>query len=278
MSEPVDLLLITSNRRSYVEKAMRTLFEDPADFRVYWWDNHSVDGAADVVASLCDERLVERHLSPVNVLQGFPTLWFLDRVRSDVVGKVDDDILLPAGWTSRLAPMIRSEPSCGMLGCWHFMPEDWVEEKARKNFVEFTDFTLLRATTVPGHSFLMRTDHLRRYQCLDVAGLPLNRFQMAVDGLVSGFPIPLMFAHNMDDPRSPHCRLRDPDLPVEQMSFTMKRLGFKSVDEYGSWIAADALYRQVTPFKRQLRRLKRERSFLGRQKRRLLARLGLTRV
>jgi glycosyltransferase involved in cell wall biosynthesis len=279
MSDPVDLLLITSNRREYVEKSVRTLFDDPAEFRLYWWDNHSTDETPDVVASLCDKRLVERHLSPVNVLQNFPTRWFLERARSDVVGKIDDDILLPAGWTERIAQMVRSEPRYGMLGCWIYMPEDWREEKASQNFVQLDDRIVFRTTSIAGHSFLSRGDYLRQYLRDNLPGLPVDRAQMTFDGLINGYPVPLILAHNMDDPRSPHCQLRNPGFPREQASFTMKRLGFESPEEFAKWIAADALYRQVTPIEKQIRRdkLQRDRTLRGRLRRKLWTRLGLLR-
>ena len=55
--EPVDLLLITWNRREYVEKTLANLLADPADFRLYCWDNASEDGTADLIAELDDPRV-----------------------------------------------------------------------------------------------------------------------------------------------------------------------------------------------------------------------------
>ncbi|MEQ9022138.1 MAG: glycosyltransferase, partial [Pseudomonadales bacterium] len=126
-------LLITWNRRDYVEKTLSNLLVDPSDFRLYCWDNASQDGTADLIASINDPRVVKRHFNKENVNQYEPCIWFFETATSDVIGKVDDDILLPAGWTERIAPMIRQEPKFGMLGCWIFMPEDWNESLAQKN-------------------------------------------------------------------------------------------------------------------------------------------------
>ena len=58
--EPVDLLLITWNRREYVEKTLENLLADPSDFQLYCWGNGSEDGTADLIASIDDPRVEER--------------------------------------------------------------------------------------------------------------------------------------------------------------------------------------------------------------------------
>jgi len=280
MSEPVDLLLITHNRREYVQKTIASLFQDPARFRIYWWDNGSTDGTIDVVRSSSDGRLVESYLSRDNVNQGIPTRWFLDTSRSDVVGKIDDDILLPSGWTERIAPIIRSDDTFGMLACWTFMPDDWNEPVAIRNVITHRGHRIFRMLTVAGCSFLARKQLLKQFQVADRVSLPVDRVAMSLAGFVSGCPLPLALAHHMDDPRSPHCLMRNPAFPDSQLSFTMRRLGFTSLEQYASWIAADARHYQVRPFAQQLRvaRLRRDRSFLGRLKFRLLTTVGSLRL
>lgn len=276
MGEPVDLLLITHGRRAYVEKALPRVLEDPADFRIYWWDNASSDGTIDFVRSLRDERLVESRLSPENQRQAAPLHWFLDRCRSEVVGKIDDDVLLPIGWTRRFRRMILDDERFGMLACWNFMPEDWDEAAAAHNVVRLGGHRIFRMLTVGGCSFLARADLLRRFRVEGRKALPLDRVAMSLAGFVSGCPLPLAFAHHMDDPRSPECRMRTPGAVEGDASFTMRRLGFDSLERYAEWIAADARHYQVTPFSRQLRqaRLRRDRSLVGRLKYRLLTGLG----
>jgi len=267
MHQPVDLLLITHNRRAYVEKAIPRLWEDGADFRVYWWDNHSTDGAIDVVVGHADERLVESQRSTENLGQLAPTRWFLEVSRSDVVGKIDDDVLLPPGWTERFVPLVRSHPELGMLSCWMYMPEDWDQDQAEKNVVAVGGHRIFRASTLGGCSFVVRTELLKRFFLPDSnRGLPVDRLGMSLAGFVSGYPLPLAFAHHMDDPRSPHCLMRDPNHPQTQFSYTMQNFGFESLEEYGRWIAADARFFLQTSFADQIRgpRLLRDRSVTGR--------------
>lgn len=274
MAAPVDLLLITHNRRAYLEKSLPALLADPSDFRLHCWDNASSDGTAELVADQSDPRIVARHRHLENANQLEPSFWFFERAAGDVWGKVDDDILLPRGWLDRLAPLVRDEPRFGMLGCWIFMPEDWDEELAAHNVVTVAGTRVFRCVTIQGQSFLARAEVLRRYADRAKVGFPVNRVRMSVDGLVSGYPLPLLQAHNMDDPRSPHCLVGLDEPLGAQAALTARRQGFRTGREYADWIAADALWRQERPFRSQLFwvRARQDRSRWGRLRWRLLHR------
>jgi hypothetical protein len=271
--EPVDLLLITWNRREYLAKMLANLFADRSDFRLYCWDNASEDGAADLIASLDDPRVVERHFSSSNRMQYEPCRWFWERAAGDIAGKIDDDMLLPHGWIERITPLLRSEPRFGLLGCWVFMPEDWDEALAEHNVVELAGVRILRGLERAGQSFLARREHLRRYQMPENAtyGLPVDQTQMSIDGLINGTPLPLLMAHNMDDPRSEHCMMRRGEPLGEHAALTARRRGFKTPEDYLAWIRADARWLLSSPVDSQIARARRtrDRSLLGRVRRRL---------
>ncbi len=238
MPDPVDLLLITWNRRHYAEKTIANLLADPADFRLYCWDNASEDGTADLIASLDDPRIVVKHFSRKNLKQKVPCLWFFEMAESDVIGKVDDDILLPHGWIERIAPMVRAEPRFGMVGCWVFMEDDWDEELAQQRSMSIGGFSIQPSIGFAGCAFLCRTAHARRYAVLTDSGIPLNRTRMTLDGLVHGCALPVLFAHHMDDPRSPHYVGGGLDRP--DASLTARNHGFRDEAAYAAWIARDA--------------------------------------
>lgn len=272
MSKPVDLLLITWNRREYVEKMLPTVLNDPSDFQLYCWDNGSKDGTADLIRSIDDPRVVKRHFNQENVGQEEPCMWFFETATSDVIGKVDDDILLPAGWTERIASIIRKEPQFGMLGCWIFMAEDWDESLAKHNIVELSGERIFRCVGIQGHSFLARKEYLLRYKERPKShGLPINRLGMSIDGLVSGYPLPLLYAHNMDDPRSSmNIKTKSGELRSDS-ALTARKLGFTSAEAYAEWIALDARHRQEIPFEHHLNRekLSRDQTLSGKFKRKL---------
>jgi hypothetical protein len=258
MSQPPDLLLITWNRREYVEKTVANLLADNADFRLYCWDNASSDGAADIVASLKDPRIVRKHFSKENVKQRTPWLWFINEAaQGDLVGKLDDDILLPHGWTERVAPLLRANAKYGVLACWIFMPEDWDESLASHKIVELAGERVYRNPWIGGTSFLIRKKLAQAYVISKKDyghGLPLNQCLMSRHGLINGFPLPLMFAHHMDDPRSPHCRMHGSGMD-EQAALTARLRNFNSLEEYAQWIANDARWQLTCSLEAQHRLL-----------------------
>lgn len=269
----VDLLLITFNRSAYLKKTLQALLSDSADFRIYWWDNASTDETREIIATANDPRIVAKHFHDRNVGQQEPVRWFLSTATSDVVGKIDDDILLPAGWTQRIAPIVRSNAQIGMLGCWIFMPEDWDEQAASLNTITVNGHQILRVTSVAGHSFLARRSVMQDYLMAETTdhGIPIDRTKMALDGIISGIPTPPLFAHNMDDPRSDECKFKiGADDP--QSALTGRCHGFKSAEDYAAWIARDARTRLTVRYETQLLRLRIQlrSGLIGRVQRRML--------
>lgn len=273
VNQPVDLLLITWNRREYVAKTLVNLFASKSDFRLFCWDNASADGTADIIASLDDPRVVRKQFSPVNAMQRDPTLWFFEQAVGDLAGKIDDDILLPDGWIERIAPLVRAEPSFGMLACWIYMPEDWDEALAAPKILEVGGTRIFRNTWVAGQSFLARRELLKKYVIPPGIGygFPINQVDMTEDGLINGYPLPMLMAENMDDPRSPHCLMNSPGGMGEQAALTARMRGFATPQAYGEWIARDARKTLLESVEDQLReaRRARDRSLFGRARSRL---------
>jgi hypothetical protein len=236
--------LITWNRAAYLEKTLPRLLNDQDDIRVYWWDNGSVDGAIDVVESCRDSRLVDRYLSPENVLQAVPTRWFLERSRSDVIGKVDDDTLVPAGWTRQISQLVRAHDSIGMIGCWTFWLEDFDRNRdsAMRKVIPVGEHQVLRDLMIGGTGFLMRRSVALNYLVNRPDGqtFPVDRAKMTIDGLISGWYFPLLWAEHMDDPRSGHCLMNRPGGMNTQAALTARDRKFTCPAQYLDWIRSDA--------------------------------------
>ena len=145
MSIPVDLLLISWNRRDYFERTLNNLLGSDANFRLYCWDNGSKDGVADILADIKDERIAEKHFCPVNVMQGYPTEWFLEKSQSSIIGKIDDDTLVPHNWIDIIGPAIHKHSKLGMVGCWTFWPDDFERnrQKARDKIIQIGSHQIL---------------------------------------------------------------------------------------------------------------------------------------
>jgi hypothetical protein len=254
MSEPVELLLITHNRLHYVERSIAQLLADPADFRIHWWDNASTDGAREWIDDHRDSRFVSVHHAKENQLQADPTLWFFERAVSDAIGKIDDDVLLPIGWTERFAGLLRSNEALAMLACWIFMPEDGDRSFIEQRTTVIGGCPIMRQLSVQGQAFLGRRDVLLRHVDARKRGFPVNQWDIVRSGYVIGFPVPLVEAHNMDDPRSPYYHGTRPT------GLTADNHGLATDDDYGAWIALDAKQRLERSFRRQYWRARYRRS------------------
>lgn len=252
MAEPIDLLLITRNREQYLAKSLPPLFQSAYPFRLYMWDNGSGEATRTILSECRDERIVKKEFSSENAGQGTPFRWFLQRAEADLVGKVDDDILVPKDWLERIAPVARGHEKAGALACWIFPIEDWKKLDRCPNYVALGRAKILRWPTVQGHTFLVRRELCSKYvPPQDAAyGLPLNQLQMTLDGYYSGYPLPPVFAHNMDDPRSPHLAYKDQNDPNAALTWRYWKF---SRDEYAAWIARDAVARQFIDYRVELR-------------------------
>ncbi len=236
------ILMVSWNRREYFERTVRHLLADPSDFRVHFWDNGSEDGVRDVVMNLRDDRIVDRHLNPTNVGQFQPWHWFVNRCTTGVGGKLDDDILGETGWMTRFAEMLVAEPALGLLGGWVYLPEEWDEGIGAHKIRDVGLYRIFQNVWVAGCIFLGRIDTLRQFSVHDPdrLGVPIDHAAITRAGLISGYPLPMSFAHNLDDPRSPYCRMNRPGGWDQFAAYTARMRNFTGPEEYGAWIAADA--------------------------------------
>jgi glycosyltransferase involved in cell wall biosynthesis len=234
--------MVTWNRREYFEKTIKNLLDDPSDFSLYFWDNGSADGVRDIISDLRDDRIVSRHYNKENVGQFDAWQWFMNVCRGDIAGKLDDDILAEHGWMLRLAKMLVEHPELGLIGGWPMMPSDWNESLAQHKIVQLGQQRIFRNGWVAGGIFLGRIKVLKQYTSNDpkARGVPLKQLQMTKDGFINGFPIPILFAEHLDDPRSPHCRMNRPGGWDQFAAYTARMRNLSGPEEFGRWLAADA--------------------------------------
>ena len=237
------IVMVSWNRREYYERTMAHLLADPSDFRLHLWDNGSQDGLADFISELRDDRIVDRHLNPTNVGQFAPWHWFVENCKTGVGGKLDDDILGEAGWMTRFADMLVAEPQLGLLGGWVFLPEEWDAAIGAHKIQQFGDLEIFQNVWVAGCIFLGRIETLRQFSMHDpkARGVPIDHKAITRAGLVSGFPLPMSFAHNLDDPRSPYCRMNRPGGWDQFAAYTARMNNFAGPEDYAAWIAQDAI-------------------------------------
>lgn len=211
-----DVLMVTYRRPDYVRRTLPRLLDGVDDrCRVWVWHNGDDEQTLDVVRGCLDHpRLHRFHHSRENVRLNPPTNWLWQESDGELLGKVDDDCLLEAGWTSRLRAAHRDHPF-GVLACWRFQPEDYRPDLAERKLAHFPGgHQVLQNLWVQGSGYLvpraavraagpLRTDDSFTKFCLRVART----------GRVNGWLVPFVQEEHLDDPRSPSSPLRtDEDL------------------------------------------------------------------
>jgi glycosyltransferase involved in cell wall biosynthesis len=249
------LLMVTWNRREYFEKTIANLLSDPSDFSLYIWDNGSEDGVRDLIAALDDPRVIARHYNPTNAGQFGAWHWFLENCRSEVAGKLDDDILGPHGWMHRFSEMLLDEQQLGLMGAWVYLPNEWNKAVAEHKIRKIGPYSIFQNGWVAGCIFAARTQLLRKFTSNDpnTWGTPLKQMEITKAGFINGYPLPMSFAENLDDPRSPHCRMNRAGGWDQFAAYSARMRKFSGPHEYGEWIAADARALLVTPVKDQIK-------------------------
>jgi len=255
MNRVPSILMVTWNRREYFERTISNLLADKSDFRLFFWDNGSADGVRDIISDLKDDRIQAKHFSGENVGQFSAWHWFIDHCRTDIAGKLDDDIIGEPGWMTRFSEVIADSPEIGAIGAWVYLQSEWDEAIAGRKMVRVGRHAVFRNGWVAGCIFLARVEYLKRYSFNDPLrfGVPLDQMAMTRAGLINGYPMPISFAENLDDPRSPHCRMNRPGGWDQFAAYSARMRNFSSPEEYGRWIAADAQSVLKTSVEEQIR-------------------------
>jgi GT2 family glycosyltransferase len=204
----IRVLMITYNRPAYTERALSRLCETlPADARVTVWDNNSNPETRAVLRRFEGHPSVDRIIyhSENAKLHG-PTNWFWQNADgADFVGKVDDDCLMPEHWCENLTKVHRDVAEAGVLGCWHFLEEDFQPALAEKKIQQFGAHRIMRNCWVGGSGYLMKRAVIDR-QGLLRAGEGFTEYctRAAALGFIIGWVYPFLYQEHMDDPRAPH--------------------------------------------------------------------------
>ena len=58
-----------------------------------------------------------------------PTKRFWKETKAELVGKIDNDILVPKGWVQKLTDVHQRVPNLGVAGYCHFRKEDFDDDE-----------------------------------------------------------------------------------------------------------------------------------------------------
>lgn len=227
----IKVLMITHDRPAYVGLSLERLCGTaPRNLKITIWDNASRSETRDIVRTYEGHPCVEQVVyHDKNELLRVPTNWFWrNNADADLLGKVDDDCLVPENWISVLGEAHREMPQAGILGCWHFLPQDIKQQLAEKKIQTFGRHQIMRNCWVGGSGYLMKR------KVLDKNGIlrPQETFtdyciRASAKGFVNGWYYPFLYQDHMDDPRSPHTGIRSEEdfqrmIPLSARTFDVK--------------------------------------------------------
>jgi len=234
------IVYITCNRLGYSQLSLPRLLEDPTEeFELVIWDNGSTDGTVEYLKQVRDPRIREVVFRPANEGQG-PAINYAWNTNSvDLCGKVDNDCLVTPGWTRILSAAHRDIRDFGVVGCWHFLPEDFDLKIAHHKIRRYGRHQVVVHPYMDGSGFLVKRVDYDAHGPVPANGA-LTRYwiNLARVGRVNGWYYPLVLQEHMDDPRSPRCLL--PEHFEGELPFALRFRGFTSRREFGTWLKNDA--------------------------------------
>ena len=245
----IDILMITYNRPGYTHLSLeRLLATCDESMRVWVWHNGTDEETLEIVQSFREHpSFFKFHHSIENKQLNEPTNWLWTHAKGDFLSKVDDDCLMPYGWANVLRQAHADVPEFGVIGCWHFLEEDFVPELANKKIRQFTGgHQLMQKCSIGGSGYLMKRE------CLKVNGLLRSAktftdycIRLAAKGWINGWYYPFLYQEHMDDPRSPNTLLKSDDDFKRHLPLTAGNFGVNSLEEWVQWLRRDAIYQQT---------------------------------
>jgi hypothetical protein len=212
---------------------------DPKEaFRLTIWDNASTDGTRDFLRQeVNDPRIDDIVLSEKNVGQICPVNEIWSASRCDLLGKLDNDCLVTAGWTRILAQAHADIPELGVVACWHFMEDDFDFERAQSKIVRVRGHRILRHPWTCGTGLLVKRRVYNELGPLTGTSTSHYWLRMARRGYVNGFYYPLVLQEHMDDPRSEHSHLKDEESYqlAKAVTYNLKHHGQETLEDRWRW-------------------------------------------
>lgn len=252
MADLVDILMITYSRSGYTRLSLARLLDTCDEtMRVWVWHNGNNEQTIHVVNSFKSHpRFYRYYHSQENKKLNEPTNWLWTNSEADFYAKVDDDCLVPHGWAQTLRKAHRDVPEFGVIGCWHFMEDDFVPELARKKIHTFPGgHQLMRNCWLGGSGYLMKR------RCFDEMGPLISQqnftgycIQLASRGYIHGWYYPFIYQEHLDDPRCPDSMLKNDTAMKKWAPLSAINNGVTTVQAWQAQLKRSAIFLQRAPY------------------------------
>ncbi len=239
----IDVLMITHNRSDYTRLSLGRLCETSShNVSITVWDNASDESTRQVLKAFEAHprirRIIYHHR---NLKLREPTNWFWNQSTADLVGKVDNDCLVPDGWCEILSAAHQDVPELGIVACWHFMPEDFRPDLAVNKIISIGKHRLLQNCWVGGSGYLMKGKIQKQIGLLRRReGFTHYCFRIAKAGYLNGWYFPLVYQEHMDDPRAPHTGIHSDKEFAMNLPLSARNTGRYTIQEWVKGIKRNA--------------------------------------
>ena len=136
----VDCCLVTANNLPLLKRCLESLAKTdyPLDrIKVYIADNGSTDGSIPYLESLAGNYPIEIILTQLPLNTGVPVglNWAVLQGKGELMGRLDDDIVLPPNWLKLMVEDLRNRPFAGCVGPKILNDDARHGPKSRHNFL-----------------------------------------------------------------------------------------------------------------------------------------------
>jgi len=201
----VDILYITYNRIHSTKLTLPKLIQSTSyPFSLTIVDNKSSDTTAsylkEVVSNYGSERIIKLILNNKNEGLSKPTNAFWKRSEADLVGKIDNDILVEDGWLEKLVNAHEKIPDLSVIGGFHFPRQIFNYNKCKHNIYQYDDIQVLRQPYIGGNyiakrNIILETGFLKEggVNQFKLGGWTGYQQKLSDEGYIIGYYYPLIY-------------------------------------------------------------------------------------
>jgi glycosyltransferase involved in cell wall biosynthesis len=208
----VDILYITYNRLDSTKLTLpRLLHSTEYPFNLTVVDNGSNDNTVDYLTEMVREYHLRKPmkliLNRVNEGLSKPTNRFWRESKADLVGKIDNDILVENGWFEKLINAHKTVHDLAIIGGFHFPKGVFDYDKCKHNIYQYDDIRILRQPYIGGNyiakrKFLMEKGFLEEASDegqFRLGGWTGYQKQLSASRYIIGYYYPLIFFKHLND-------------------------------------------------------------------------------
>ncbi|HLV31773.1 MAG TPA: glycosyltransferase family A protein [Chitinispirillaceae bacterium] len=231
-----EILMITYNRPEYTKISLAKLIQHcPENVRIWIWHNGDHEETLNIVKTIAKEPQIFKFFhSRENLKLNTPTNWFWENSTAPLIGKVDDDCIVPSEWIEKIGLAHKEVPKLGVLSGWHFEEEDFDYNLARKKIVKLPKgHSLLQHPWVGGSGYLMKRACYEKIGCLkENDTFPNYCINIRWHGWLNGWYYPFIRVIHMDDPRAPGSLLKNDNDLRKYMPLTIAKNKVETIDQW----------------------------------------------